>query len=308
MPTAPVDGLEICYETHGDAANPPLLLVMGFAGQLVAWPEALVEALVAQGFYVIRYDNRDVGASTWLEDAPAPAFATSMARFQLGRSRVRPPYTLVDMAKDAAGLIDHLGVGPVHVWGVSMGGMIAQQLTLDFPDRVKTLTSMMSHTGRWRDHIGQISALKALLGTRPTTRDKAIAGFRALFTAIGGDAFPVDGEALEAIGALSFDRGINPRGIKRHMAAILGSPERTQRLKAVRTPTLVIHGTADPLVPVRGGKHTAQTIPNARLTLIEGLGHSLPSGVWPQIIELLADHTGLGAGAQAGGQVGAQTA
>ncbi|MCB9526139.1 MAG: alpha/beta hydrolase [Myxococcales bacterium] len=289
---APVGDLEICYETFGRRGDPPLLLVMGFGGQLVAWPKAFCQALVDRGFFVVRFDNRDTGESTWLDGAPAPALPLTMTRFALGQRRLKAPYTVVDMAADAAGLIAHLDVGPMHVFGVSMGGMIAQQLALDAPARVASLTTMMSHTGRWRDHIASPRALAALLATRPTSRERAAAHFRKLFTTIGGSRFHADGAALEAIGAESFDRGINPPGIRRHMAAIIGAPERTRRLRDLQVPTLVIHGTADPLVPKGGGEHTARCIPGAKLALIEGLGHSLPPGVWGEVVDLLSEHAG----------------
>ncbi len=295
MPRARVGDIELVYELLGPEDGTPLVAVMGFAAQLIAWPQGLLEQLTDRGFRVLVFDNRDVGESTWLRGVKAPSPRRAIARW-LARLPVPAPYTLTDMAGDVAGLMDHVGWRDAHVFGVSMGGMIAQQLALDAPERLRTLTSMMSHTGHRLDAIGRPTATLKLLGPRPRTPDEAAVVFRQLFETLTGPAYDPDRPGLEAMGRLSFERGHNPAGVARQMAAILASPERTRALRQLRVPTRVIHGEADPLVRPAGGRRTAKAIPWARLEIIPGLGHSLPPGVWPRLAALIAEHTGVGRG------------
>lgn len=292
MHKARVGDLELAYTLEGPADGVPLVLIMGFGGQLVAWPPELVAQLAERGFRCLLFDHRDIGESTWLDDAPAPNMTLGIVRWLAGAA-AKPPYTLADMAGDVVGLMDHLGWADAHVFGISMGGMVAQQMAIDHPARMRTLTSMMSHTGRLVDAVGRPDTTLALLGMRSSTREEHAQATRALFEKLNGPHLDAGGPHLEESGRRAWDRGLNPAGVKRQLAAIMGSPPRTKALQHINVPTLVIHGDADPLIPVRGGRRTAWAIPNARLEIIPGLGHSLPPAVWPQLAELLAGHAGL---------------
>lgn len=273
MPLAQLDGIEIFYRIDGPKDGTPLLLIMGFAAQYIAWPEVFVEGLVARGFRVIRFDNRDVGESTSLEGRP-PSVTRAIARWVAGLS-IGAPYTLSDMAADARGLLDHLGVAAAHLVGVSMGGMIAQTFAIEHPKRALSLTSIMSHPGSRRGGLGKPHALKALLTRKtPRTREEAGEAMADTFEIIGSPGL-VNREYMVELGRRGFDRGHNPRGNVRQLLAILSAPDRRKQLRRLRLPTVVIHGSADPLVPVIGGRQTAKAIPGARLEIIEGMGHDL---------------------------------
>jgi len=288
MPDAPrfaqANGLDLCYETFGEPDAEPLLLVMGLGAQLTSWPVELCEALVDRGFYVIRFDNRDVGLSTKLADASGDFLSTFMAA-QQGQP-VEVPYLLTDMAADAFGLLDALDVGSAHIVGASMGGMIAQTIAIEHPERVRTLTSIMSTTGE-RD-VGQPTpeAMGALLQPVPTTREAAIANGVAARKVIGSPDDFDEAVATELVEA-AYDRGWNPAGTARQLLAIVASGSRADALRALSVPTLVIHGDADPLVTPSGGHRTAELIPAAELLVLEGMGHDLPPRFLAAVVEAI---------------------
>jgi pimeloyl-ACP methyl ester carboxylesterase len=278
MARAPANrnGIELEYEVFGEGE--PLLLVMGLGAQMILWADGFVDALVRRGFRVIRFDNRDSGLSTKVSTRVGDP-RRLMARRLLGMA-VPAPYTLRDMAGDAVGLLDHLGIASAHVVGASMGGMIAQTMAIDAPTRVKSLTSIMSSTGARRHMLSKPRAIGALLRPRPNDRAEAIEGAVAFFRTCGGTTHQPDYEWLRETAGRAFDRAFNPAGFVRQLAAILASGSRREALARVRTPTTVIHGTVDPLVLPAGGVGTAKAIPGARFVPIEGMGHDLPSSTW----------------------------
>jgi len=264
---------------------------MGLASQMILWDEEFCELLAARGFWVIRFDNRDVGRSTILREARVPK------RWQLvTRDRGGAAYSLDEMAADAVGLLDHLGVRAAHVVGASMGGMIAQLVALNHPERILSLISIMSTTGNRR--VGRPSPRLALrlLRSAPRDREGYIEDHVATYRAIGstGVAFE-EGQKRERAGRC-FDRGIHPAGSARQMAAIVTSPDRTQSLRRVRVPTTVIHGDGDRLVDISGGRATAKAIPDAKLVVLPGMGHDLPRELWPQIIDAIVHNADLAEG------------
>jgi pimeloyl-ACP methyl ester carboxylesterase len=275
--------ITLCYETFGDPGDPAALLIMGLGAQMVAWQDDFCEQLAARGLYVVRFDNRDIGRSTHLQ-GPPPSL------LQLLRYSVPARYTLADMAQDAVGLMDELAIDRAHVIGASMGGMIAQTLAARHPARVRSLVSMMSSTGgRW---VGRpaLSTYTIFLRRAPTEREAFIEHATQLFAKIGSRGIPQDTEGVRKIAALSFDRELDRAGAGRQLAAIIASGDRTAELEGITVPTLVIHGTVDPLVSPSGGRATALAIPGAELTMIEGLGHDLPRVLWPRLIDALATH------------------
>ncbi|MFF5081519.1 alpha/beta fold hydrolase [Actinoplanes sp. NPDC000266] len=277
MPDVRANGIDLRYETVGDPAGPALLLVMGLGAQLIDWPFEFCQALAARGFHVILFDNRDAGLSTSFDDLGVPAGP--------------PPYLLSDMAADTAALLKALGVEKAHVVGASMGGMIAQQLTIDHPELVASLCSIMSTTGERKVGRSTPEAAAALARPPATTRDEIIAGAAATSRVIGSPAYPATEEWLQKRAAAKFDRAFNPAGTQRQYAAIIASPDRTPGLRQVTAPTLVIHGAADPLIDVSGGRATAAAIPGAELLVIEGMGHDLPQELWPTIIDAITTNT-----------------
>jgi pimeloyl-ACP methyl ester carboxylesterase len=283
--TCRVGDVDIAYETFGDPADPALLLVMGLATQMVAWHDDFCAELAGRGFHVIRFDNRDVGRSTAMRHLPVP----KLRQLAL-RSAQAAGYTLSDMAGDAVGLLDQLEIERAHVVGASMGGMIAQTIAIEHPYRVLSLASIMSNTGaRWSGQP-QLATYRVLLGRPPQERDAFIDHVLKVYKMIGSPGFDRDEDDLRRIAALSYDRGRNPAGSGRQLAAIVASGDRTERLKALRVPTVVIHGTKDRLVNPSGGRATARAIPGARLVTIEGMGHDLPRGTWPRMIEAIAQN------------------
>lgn len=291
MPQITANGIQIEYEAHGDPANPPLLLVMGLGAQLTLWPIELVDALVARGFYVIRHDNRDIGLSEKFGHAGVPNFRR-VALMRLIGLRARIPYRLTDMATDAAALLDALGIAKAHVVGASMGGMIVQLMAVNHPGKVLTMTSIMSTTGNRRLPQARPEAMKALLDRAPvgaTLEDVIPIGFR-VSRAIGSPAYPAPEDQLRTRIERDFRRSFYPEGAARQISAIVDDGDRRKRLKSVTTPTLVIHGTDDPLVPVEGGRDTAGAIAGAKLLEIDGMGHDLPLELVDQIAGAIAGH------------------
>ena len=291
MPQITANGIQLEYEAFGDPAETPLLLVMGLGAQLTLWPLELVDALVARGYYVIRYDNRDIGLSQKFSGSGVPNFKR-VALMRLLGLRARIPYRLSDMAADAAGLLDALGIAKAHVVGASMGGMIVQLLAVNHPGKLLSVTSVMSTTGNRRLPSPKPEAMKALMTRAPlgATLEETIPFGIAISRAIGSPAYPAPEERLRERIARDFKRSFYPEGPARQIAAIVDDGDRRKRLAKVTTPTLVIHGIDDPLVPVEGGRDTAASIPGAKLLEIEGMGHDLPLELVEQIADAIAAH------------------
>jgi pimeloyl-ACP methyl ester carboxylesterase len=270
MPRVVANGIETEYETFGYAEDPPLLLVNGLGSQLVSWERDFIDSFVDRGFFVICFDNRDVGLSTKVDtDGLEPG---------------TPPYFLSDMALDAVAVLDDLGIAAAHVVGQSMGGMIAQALVIDHPDRVQSLTSIMSTTGDPDVGGSTTEAIEALVSPSPTEREAYIANAVEKSRVIGSpEHFEEDRARAKA--ARVFDRCFHPQGVANQMLAVFGSPSRSEALGGASVATLVIHGDLDPLVALSGGERTAEVIPGAELMVLEGMGHDLPSVFWPTIIE-----------------------
>ncbi|MEA2275015.1 MAG: hypothetical protein QOI98_3723 [Solirubrobacteraceae bacterium] len=276
------DDIELCYETFGDPSDPTMLLIMGLATQMIAWNDDFCRQLAERGFHVVRFDNRDIGRSTHVKAKPPTLWQL------LRRSKRAASYTLEDMADDAAGLLRELDLAPAHVVGASMGGMIAQALAARHPELVLSLTSIMSTTGNRR--VGQPALrLFPMLAARPAKgREAAIERAEKVFTAVGSTGLERDMEHLRDIAGRSFDRGRgDAAGQARQLAAITASGDRTRSLRRIKAPTVVIHGTADPLIRPSGGRATVRAIPHAELVEIEGMGHDLPRGAWPRIVDAI---------------------
>jgi len=290
MPKALVNQIEVFYEVHGQGE--PLLLVMGINAQSIHWPPELIEMLNNSGFQVITFDNRDVGLSTDFGDLRAPSTRTLISRRMLGLP-VSTPYSLTDMANDGFALLDELGLESAHILGASMGGMIAQQMAIQAPNRVRSLTSVMSHTGQRRHFIGKPHAVQALMGPSPTSAEEAGERVLKLMHVIGSPQWMRPDDHYRLLGATAHERGSSPAGFKRQLAAIMASPCRDKALSALTMPVLVIHGTVDPLILPAGGKHTASVIPHSRLVMIEGMGHDLPVAKMPEMVEAIQMLAGL---------------
>lgn len=279
--------IELAYDVFGESGR-PLVLVMGIGAQRIFWDDTMCKALVAAGFHVARFDHRDIGESSRLNHAAVPHPGKMLALRMLGRVPP-PPYTLSDMADDVAQLIRHLGWTSAHIVGASMGGMIGQQLAVDHPEVVRSLTSIMSTPGG-RRYLPKPFALRALFMKPPKSAEEAGHSIDRFFRTVGGYAYPHDSDRLRALGQLSHQRGVNPRGFLRHFGAIMGTADRRPAMRASTIPTLVIHGTSDPLIPPSAGRATARLIPNATWLPISGMGHGLPSAVWPTVVAAIARH------------------
>jgi pimeloyl-ACP methyl ester carboxylesterase len=283
-----VGAVELAYDLFGDPVRGrPLVLIMGIGSQRVMWDDAFCEQLVARGFRVVRFDHRDIGESTRV-DAPPPDPRRVLLRRMIG-ARIDAPYTLSDMAGDVAGLIDALGFGAAHVVGASLGGMVGQHLAIEHPARVRSLVSIMSSPGA-RRYLPEPRALRALFRPVPRTAEQAGQHFEKLFRTIGSTAWPLDVERLRSIGERVFQRGLSPQGFLRHFAATLASGDRRARLRDVHVPTLVIHGSRDPMFPIRAGRDLAALMPDATWLPIAGMGHDLPSPLWPTLVAAIVHH------------------
>ena len=268
--------VELAYETFGDPDRPTVLLVMGIGAQMIGWPDDFCRAL-AIGRHVVRFDNRDAGESQWLEgqvDLEACAAGDTSSAV----------YTLEDMADDTIGLLDALGIRAAHVVGASMGGMIAQTLAMRHPERVLSLTSIMSTTGEPGVAESTEAAVGVLLAPPARSRDEAMERAVAASRVIGSPGIPRDEQDVRDRAARAWDRGVNPAGFARQLAAVYASGDRTPALRSIEVPTLVVHGADDPLIPVGGGRATAAAIPHAELWTVPGLGHDLPRALWPELI------------------------
>jgi pimeloyl-ACP methyl ester carboxylesterase len=285
---AKANGIELCYDTFGDSRAPPLLLIMGLGAQMILWDDDFCARLAQRGFFVIRFDNRDIGRSAKI-NGEAPQLQKLIENALTGKP-VEAPYTLGDMAADAVGLLDTLGINRAHIVGASMGAAITQELAIRFPERLLSATCIMGTSGDPRLPPPTAEAMAVLMSPSPTDKEAFLDRFVWAWRVLRASAFP-EGEARErARGARIFERGLNPPGVARQLAAIFASGDRTKALPNVRVPTLVIHGTADPLVPVEGGRAIAAGIPGAKLVEIEGMGHALPEAVWPRVIGAISDH------------------
>jgi pimeloyl-ACP methyl ester carboxylesterase len=278
--------VELCYETFGNPDDPALLLVMGLAMQMLGWHEELCEQLAGRGFFVIRYDNRDVGRSTRMPGRVPTTWQL------IRRDKRAASYQLSDMAGDGVALLDHLGIAQAHVVGASMGGMIAQTIAARHLDRVLSLTSIMSNTGSITSGQPRLGVLGVLIGKVPSDREAYIARIEKVFTMIGSPGFPPNAAELRERAGMAYDRGINPAGSARQLAAIIASGDRSPMLASIHVPTLVIHGDSDRLIAPSGGKATARAIPGARLLTIEGMGHDIPRALWPRLVDAIVQNAG----------------
>jgi pimeloyl-ACP methyl ester carboxylesterase len=284
---ARANGIDICYEIFGDADAEPMLMIMGLGGQMIHWEDDFCRQLAGRGFRVIRFDNRDIGESTKFSGGK-PVTPLELLKMRFFRIPVAAPYRLIDMAGDVTGLMDVLQINSAHLVGISMGGMIAQEIAISSSQRVRSLISIMSTTGNPKVPPPTRKAAAVLMGPRPTTKEEYIARFAKTWTTLRVGHFPEDDALDRSRAERTFARGLNPAGVARQLRAILASGNRKPRLGSVTAPTLVIHGTIDPLVRPEGGKDTAASIPGAKLLMIEGMGHALPIRMWPQIIDAIS--------------------
>ena len=295
MPDVRVGDLTLSYDSRGRDDHPPIVLVMGLAMQLIVWPDEFCDALVANGFRVIRFDNRDTGLSTHLESLGSPFMALHTLKYFL-RIGVDAPYTIDDMAADTAGLIDALGLKRAHVVGASMGGMIAQNVAAQFPDRVASVVSMMSTTGKRSLPSPRWSALMALLQPQAVKGDfeGAVRRMMSVLRAIESRSYPADEARLRNLCEQHVRRSYDPPGGARQLLAIAASGDRTESVRRIRVPTHVIHGDQDPLIHPEAGFDTARTIVDAggdaTLSIIDGMGHDLPAPLLPRIVDEIVGH------------------
>jgi pimeloyl-ACP methyl ester carboxylesterase len=286
---AKANGIELCYEIFGAPDAEPLVLIMGLGAQMIHWDDEFCRDLAGRGFRVIRFDNRDIGQSTKMSGGK-PLRPIELIKLRIFKIPPEAPYKLWDMANDVVGLLEALAIGRAHIVGASMGGMIAQEIAMQHPGRVLSLTSIMSSTGNPRLPQPTREASAILLAPPPKTKEEYLTRFGQTWKVLRGASFPLD-EAKDLERAeRTYARGLNPAGVGRQLRAILASGNRKERLRSVKAPTLVIHGTIDPLVKVEAGKDTAASIPGAKLLLIEGMGHALPIPMWPTIIGAIAEH------------------
>lgn len=290
MPQITANGITIEYEDHGDPSHPPMLLIMGFGAQLTLWPIELVEALVARGFRVIRYDNRDIGLSHKFDGVKAPGIIKLTILSKLGITP-KVPYTLADMADDGAGLLDALGIEKAHIVGASMGGMIAQHFAVRHADKTQSLTTIFSTTGNPKLPAAKKEAMKVLI-TRPASmeEDALVDHGVKLSRTIGSPGFPAEEEHLRDRVRMNVRRSVYPEGPTRHLSAIVADGCRREMIRAITAPTLVLHGEDDPLVPVEGGRDTAAHIPGAAIKTYPGWGHDLPMELVDMIADDIAGH------------------
>ena len=276
----PANGIEIAFETFGDPGDRPLLMVMGLGAPMIVWPPDLCALLAERGFFVIRYDNRDVGRSTHLHDAREPDVAAAIRRGDASSAS----YSLDDMAEDGFGLLDALGLTAAHILGMSMGGMIVQVMAARHPERVLSLTSVASTPAP--SLINSTPEATAVLMRPPaSSREAAIAQSIEASRITGSPGFPADEEWRAELAGMIWDQGLDPAGVMRQMMAIRASGDRTEAVRGIRVPTLVVHGDSDPLINVSAGRRTAELIEGAELLVIPGMGHDLPRQIWPALAD-----------------------
>lgn len=286
---ARANGIDLCYDIFGDPSAEPMILIMGLGAQMIHWDDDFCRQLAARGFRVIRFDNRDIGKSSRLSGGKRLT-ALEMLKLRFLRIPIQAPYKLRDMAEDTIGLMDALGIKSAHLVGASMGGMIAQEMAISFPQRVRSLTSIMSTTGNPKVPPPTREAMAVLMAPPPASREEFYERFAQTWKILRVGSFPEDEARDRSRAERTFERGLNPAGVGRQLRAVLASGSRKERLHSVKAPTLVIHGTVDPLVRPEGGKDTAASIPGAKLVMIEGMGHALPIPMWPQIIDAIDKH------------------
>jgi pimeloyl-ACP methyl ester carboxylesterase len=287
--TARANGIDLCYEIFGRDDAEPMLLIMGLGAQMILWDDEFCQQLASRGFRVIRFDNRDIGKSSKLTGGK-PLKPLELLKLRFLKIPVEAPYRLRDMAEDTIGLMDVLGIKSAHLVGASMGGMIAQEIAISFPQRVRSLTSIMSTTGNPKVPPPTREAGAMLMAPPPKTKEEFFVRFAQTWKVLRVGHFPLDEAKDRERAERVFERGLNPAGVGRQLRAILASGSRKERLRAVKAPTLVIHGTVDPLVRPEGGKDTAASIPGAKLMMVDGMGHAIPIPMWPQIIDAIDKH------------------
>lgn len=284
MPSTTANGIQIEYDTFGEKGSPAILLIMGLSAQMIGWEEEFCKQLAEKGLFVIRFDNRDVGLSTKFEEAGIPDLAASRGE------KFEVPYRLEDMADDAVGLLDGLGIEKAHICGVSMGAMITQVIGYRHPHRVLSLIPISGSTGDPSLPPGKPEAIDMLITPAPEQREAYIENSVVMWKIFWG-SLDFDEDAVRQRAARSYDRAFYPPGIARQYAAILATGNRKPRLATITAPTLVIHGSEDPLLPVEHGRDTAEAIPGAEILIVEGMGHSLPRAAWPRIVDAIVNHT-----------------
>lgn len=291
MPSITANGIEIEYETFGAATDPTVLMIMGLGGQLTMWPDKLVEDLVGGGYRVILFDNRDIGLSHHHTGEKSPSILRQIILRRIG-IKLKTPYELVDMARDTLGLMDALKLDEVHLVGISMGGMIGQHVASMAPDRVKSLTAIMTTTGNPKLPRPSGNVMKAMVrrGPQPTSRDEIIDQSVATFGVIGTPGEDQNTNGMRDRITRSYDRSFNPAGVLRQMSAIVASGDFRKHTRSIKSPTLVVHGNADPLVPIEGGHDIAKLVRGARMEIMDGMGHDVPPRFLPQITKLMLDH------------------
>lgn len=278
------NGLKLNFDSFGDPNNPAIILIMGLGTQMIFWHDGFCKQIAALGFWVIRFDNRDIGKSSWLDSEKMPGKLSTLSNLLFNR-RLKTPYLLDDMADDTLGLMAALKIESAHLVGASMGGMIAQCIALKMPNKVKTLTSIMSSTGNRSLPKPQPSVSLKLVARIPKSADAYLTHTLSLWRLIHGAHYPFNTEDMTKLLQQAFHRGVNPNGVIRQFCAIIASPDRTQALANLKIPTLIVHGDMDPLVPLQCGIATANAIPNAKLRVFKGMGHTLPQPLWCEIID-----------------------
>jgi|OrbTmetagenome_3_1107373.scaffolds.fasta_scaffold04048_2 pimeloyl-ACP methyl ester carboxylesterase len=291
MPHVTANNIRIAYEEHGNPSDPVALLVMGLGGQLTMWPDALIHDLVADGYRVITFDNRDIGLSHQHNGEKSPNILRQILLRRLG-IRVKTPYALIDMAHDTIGLMDALKLESAHLVGISMGGMIAQHVASLAPDRVTSLTAIMTTTGNPKLPRPSGKVMKAMVrrGPPPTERSDIIDLSVATFGVIGTPGEDHNTNGMRDRITRSYDRNYNPAGVARQMSAIVSAGDFRKHTRSVKAPTLVIHGSEDPLVPIEGGRDIAKLVHGARMEVIEGMGHDVPPRFLPEITKHMLEH------------------
>ena len=291
MPNLTANGISLTYEDHGNPSSPPVLLIMGLGGQLAMWSDELIDNLVAGGYRVITFDNRDIGLSHQHTGEAPPKIVRQIILRRLG-IKLKTPYTLLNMAQDTIGLIDGLELERVHLVGISMGGMIAQHVCALAPEKVRTLTGIMTTTGNPKLPRPNADVMKAMLrrGPQPKTRDDIIAASVSVFETIGTPGENQNTNGMRDRIAKSYDRNHNPKSVARQMAAIAHAGDFRSFTRQIKAPTLVLHGSADPLVPIEGGRDVARIVPGAKMKVIDGMGHDVPPRFLPQITAHMLEH------------------
>jgi pimeloyl-ACP methyl ester carboxylesterase len=290
---ASANGLKITYDSFGDPADPVMILIMGLGTQMIHWNDQFCRLLASKKLWVIRFDNRDIGQSSWLINSPVPS-AWDFIGNGLFRKKINAPYLLDDMADDTLALMDVLTIKKAHLVGASMGGMIAQCIALKYPTRVNSLTSIMSTTGDRSLPKPRIRVGAKLLKPLANEIEQYVAQNLSVWRMLHGEHFPFDHDSIEKVIRGSWQRGVNPAGVVRQLSAIIDSPDRTRGLQQLQIPSLIIHGDIDPLVPVECGIATAAAISGSKLKIIEGMGHTLPVQLWRQIVDDIARLTKAG--------------